>query len=372
MRVVLGNMGGDKLLNARNAERGCHVLIPAYQPGHNLGDIVRALTERSKILRSVVIVDDGSTLEESHVTFDELEHPPKVIVLHNDSNMGKGAALKVGMRRLLKDMRPGDVLVTADADGQHLPDDIVSVAEYAFKHQRSALGCRAFDGYIPLRSRIGNTLISLSLRLALGVRVRDTQTGLRALIYKDCKALLNLSGENYEYEFNCLIYLIKNTQGGPVQLPITTVYETDNPTSHFNPVLDSFRIYFTFLRYASAALLAALVDVFLFACLTLMHVKTLPALIIARVFSLPVYFLGMRNVVFKVRRFVMVPFLVTCGLVVLNILYLWQFIDFLSSTFHIYRWVAMIIGSSIFFVGNFLFQNYVLYRRKPVGRNTEQ
>lgn len=352
---------------------GYHILIPAYQPRHNLRDIIHNIVELSPILRSIVVVDDGSTLEESRLTLDKLKNPPKITVIHNDTNMGKGAALKAGMRQLLPSLREGEVIVTADADGQHLPADIVAVAEHALKHQQSTFGCRAFKGYIPLRSRIGNTLISISLRMLTGVAVKDTQTGLRALTEKDCRKILHLPGEGYEYEFNCLIHLIKTIPKGPIQFPITTVYEPSNPTSHFNPVFDSLKIYFTFLRYVSVSFVAAIIDVSIFTTLTLLHINTLPALLISRTLSLPVYFMGMRNQVFKKRRAMMLPFLGTCGLVVVNIIYLWQLIEFLNQVFDIYRWVAMVIGSTIFFVCNFLIQNYLLYRpRQRKARATRQ
>ena len=320
-----------------------------------------------------MVVDDGSTLEESHLTFNQLKNPPEVTVLRNDSNMGKGAALKVGMRQLLKSMHAEDIMVTADADGQHLPEDIVAVAKHALKTQRSTLGCRGFEGDIPLRSRIGNILISASLRLFTGVRIKDTQTGLRALTQVDCKAMLNLPGNGYEYELHCLMYLIKrNKRHKLVQLPITTVYEPGNRTSHFNPVIDSLKIYFTFLRYVTVSLLAAVIDISIFTILTLFHVATLEALTTSRAISLPVYFMGMRNAVFKQRRKVILPLLGTAGLMVVNVIYLWQFIEFLHTSFNVYRWLAMIIGSGLFFICNFLIQHYVLYQPKPKRRRVRR
>jgi glycosyltransferase involved in cell wall biosynthesis len=352
-----------------NEKAGYHILIPAYQPRHNLHDIVNNLVKGSPI-KGIVVVDDGSTLEESHLTFSKLEHPPKVTVVHNNSNMGKGAALKVGMKLLLKHMGAKDVIVTADADGQHLPKDIIAVAEHALKHQHSTLGCRQFEGVIPFRSRIGNTLISASLRLLTGIRIKDTQTGLRALTQKDCKRMADLPGDGYEYEFNCLMYLIKKIRKGPIQIPITTVYEGNNSTSHFNPVVDSFKIYFTFLRYTTVSFVAAMIDISTFTLLTLFHIDTLPALLVSRAVSLPVYFMGMRNAVFKTHRAVTLPLLGTCLLIAINIIYLWQFIEFLHHSFDMYRWLAMVIGSTTFFVVNFLIQNYVLYRPKDrTGRS---
>ena len=42
--------------------------------------------------------------------------------------------------------------------------------------------------------------------------------------------------------------------------PIRTIYEAGNPSSHFNPLVDSMKIYFVLLRFASVSLLTALLD----------------------------------------------------------------------------------------------------------------
>ena len=75
-------------------------------------------------------------------------------------NRGKGAALKAGLAHVAA-TRPGAPVVCADADGQHALDDIVAVGERLLAEPdgaRLVLGTRTFDGRVPLRSRVGNTV----------------------------------------------------------------------------------------------------------------------------------------------------------------------------------------------------------------------
>ena len=61
-------------------------------------------------------------------------------------------------------------------------------------------------------------------------------------------ALLRLPSTGYEFELDML--LACKRQACPLQeVPIRTIYESGNPTSHFNPLLDSLRIYFVLLRF---------------------------------------------------------------------------------------------------------------------------
>jgi len=53
----------------------------------------------------------------------------RVHLVHHAVNLGKGAALKTGMNYALVHFPNCCGVVTADADGQHHPEDIVRVAQ---------------------------------------------------------------------------------------------------------------------------------------------------------------------------------------------------------------------------------------------------
>ena len=100
-------------------------------------------------------------------------------VLELRLNRGKGHALKTGFA-FSREHRPGPDVVCADSDGQHRCADILRVAGARRGRRRPWCSADAtFTGHVPLRSRFGNTVTGVLFRLATGLPVHDTQTGLR-------------------------------------------------------------------------------------------------------------------------------------------------------------------------------------------------
>ena len=151
------------------------VLIPAYCPDKNLITLVSILNEMNF---SVVVVNDGSKAEQAEL-FETVNR--YATVLTHTKNKGKGAALKTGLEYIKKTFAIPYIVVTADADGQHLPKDILLVCEKAESKIGSLiLGSRIIGRNAPLRSRVGNGITRLIFRISTGTAIYDTQTGLRA------------------------------------------------------------------------------------------------------------------------------------------------------------------------------------------------
>ncbi|HJH62596.1 MAG TPA: bifunctional glycosyltransferase family 2/GtrA family protein [Firmicutes bacterium] len=240
------------------------VLIPSLNPDGHLPAVVQGCLEEG--LGDIVVVDDGSGPSYAQV-FQQVEALGAVVVRH-DANRGKGAALKTGLRAALERFPALSGVVTADADGQHLPQDIRRVAQaLAGPDHPFVLGIRDFSGgNVPWRSRMGNRITSFFVRLGTGLDCPDTQTGLRGLPRALFQLLLDLPGERYEYETNMLTEVTQARY--PIQMiPIQTVYEDNNRGSHFRTVVDSARIYQRPLKYAASSLVGCGVDLLLFALL---------------------------------------------------------------------------------------------------------
>ena len=233
------------------------VLIPAFVPGAALADIVRALLESPFL--AVVVVNDGSP-EECRPVFHALEAMPRVRVLEHGQNQGKGAALKTGLDYITRAFPECAGVVTADADGQHHPEDIVRVAEHLASHPRElALGARSFAAGTPLRSRVGNQLSRLAVGLLIGRWLQDTQTGLRGIPRTLFAKLLAIPASGYEFELEMLT-AARHASCAFAEVPIRTIYIEDNLSSHFNPLTDSMRIYFVLMRFSFVSVLTAVLD----------------------------------------------------------------------------------------------------------------
>jgi glycosyltransferase involved in cell wall biosynthesis len=234
------------------------VLIPAYRPGERLPRLAEELAVSAEI-GAVIVVDDGSQAEYRKI-FRRLATLERITVLRHVVNLGKGAALKTGLNHAAC-LYPESVgVVTADADGQHSAADILRVAaELAANPRDLVLGVRTFGRSVPLRSRLGNTLTRTIMRAITGQKLSDTQTGLRGIPMEWIPELLKLRATGYDFELDMLVSCRETAR--PVrEVGISTIYIDGNRSSHFNPLRDSMRIYFVFVRFLAASLTAAGID----------------------------------------------------------------------------------------------------------------
>ncbi len=136
------------------------IIIPALNPDERLTGLVANL--RSLCASRIIVVNDGSQAQYRSL-FDRLESEYGCLVLHHFQNKGKGAALKTGIRAALNNCPMLSGVVTADADGQHTPEDIVRLVSALPEHRGSLiLGARGFSsGNVPLHNLLGIRITSL-------------------------------------------------------------------------------------------------------------------------------------------------------------------------------------------------------------------
>ena len=270
-----------------------YVLIPAYQPDARLPRLILEL-HRADPSTKIVVVDDGSG--EQYRDIFEASATAGAHVISYEHNRGKGYALREGftwIRDVAGDSR--ECVVTADADGQHTLNDIFRVGRTCTDTGKSVLGVREFVGHVPARSRIGNTATSALFWLATGWKLKDTQTGLRAFPVALLPELLKVQGDRYEYELRVLLHLAKFRH--PVtQIPIETIYEAGNPTSHFRPLQDSARIWAPLLKFAASSGVATVIDYVLVLVLNALTGALFFPVIAARLVSASVNFAMNRRV----------------------------------------------------------------------------
>ena len=270
-----------------------YVLIPAYQPDARLPRLILEL-HRADPSTKIVVVDDGSGQKFSDIF--EASATAGAHVISYEHNRGKGYALREGFT-WIRDVA-GDspeCVVTADADGQHTLNDIFRVGRTCTDTGKSVLGVREFVGHVPARSRIGNTATSALFWLATGWKLKDTQTGLRAFPVALLPALLEVQGDRYEYELRVLLHLAKFRH--PVsQIPIETIYEAGNPTSHFRPLQDSARIWAPLLKFAASSGVATIIDYVLVLVLNALTGALFFPVVAARMVSASVNFAMNRRV----------------------------------------------------------------------------
>ena len=292
------------------------LIIPAYNEEESLKHTIDSLQEKAPWV-DFLIVNDGSTDGTERVC-RENRYP----FLGLATNLGLAGAFQAGLKYAYR--HGYDCAIQFDADGQHLPADVVRVSEDWEAHPEAlVLGSRRFTGTVPWRSRAGNAITRVVFRLSTGVSVYDTQTGLRAFAVSSIPMMLEMRGERYEYEINVLLYATR--QHMPIrEVTIETVYIADNASSHFHPMRDSWRIYKMILLFAASSLLAAAVDYVLVLSLSALFAKQAQGLlwsvVLARVISSFLNYMLNRKLVFEdcSRRSVFRYYLVAAGIMAAN------------------------------------------------------
>lgn len=222
-------------------------IVPSLDPDEKLMQVVKGLL--SEGFDDIVLVNDGSHSDHVQPFLDAAELPG-VTVLTHEVNKGKGRAMKTAFAWCIEHRPDIDGVVTVDGDNQHRAKDVRACCDALLRDpDKLWLGVRDFSQeHVPLRSRFGNTITRGFMKLACGVSVSDTQTGLRCVSAKYLPFLCHVEGERYEYETQML--LSARREGlGIGEVIIDTVYIDENQTSHFNTLRDSWKIYRIIFRH---------------------------------------------------------------------------------------------------------------------------
>lgn len=337
-------------------------LIPAYEPDRNLVQVARDLHLRGV---RVFVVDDGSTDAYADIFRQTAQYAD---ITSYPVNKGKGNALKTGMEKIaeyVKTVTHPCTVVTLDADGQHIATDVMNTAMDAAAHPGTlVLGERTFGKDTPARSRFGNAMTVLAYRLASGVRLRDTQTGLRAFSADLLPVMIGIEGNRYEYEMNVLLACPKYKI--PIRsVSISTIYIDGNSGSHFHPFRDSYLIYRHFITFIAVSISSFLLDYGLYLffvrfCAVNIGMSTL----IARIISSGFNFCMNRHVVFRNRDNILKKaaeyFLLAACILGCNILCMHLLIDIWGWNKF---WAKLPVEILLFFT-NFTIQKMIIFRKK--------
>ena len=289
------------------------LVIPSLNPDDKLISLIKSACE---YFSDIIIVNDGSGKDYEHIYKRIRSEYQGIHYLKHEENRGKGCALKTAMEYYLSSLATSYLgIVTADSDGQHEINDIIAIDKQLGGHGESSfvIGYRDLNSKImPARSKFGNKVTAMLFRSLYGVKLKDTQSGLRAFSNDIIPWLMNISGDRFEYEMNVLIKS-KNAEFTIYEHPINTKYE-QNHKSHFRSIKDSIRVVGVLLSgmlsFILAGLVAGIVDIVAFALLNDVFFASVSSLalnlfastVLARVLSSVVNFVFNRFVTFGGKR----------------------------------------------------------------------
>lgn len=151
------------------------VVVPVYNEGGILPEIAPSLIEFCRARDwKIIFVNDGSR-DNTKTILDSLRLSSHVQVLHHKVNRGYGGALKTG---ILHTTTP--YLVTMDGDGQHDPQDVEHLLQFARETDADMVVGKREEGLNPnLYRSLGKFLIRSFTKLLVPLPITDLNSGFK-------------------------------------------------------------------------------------------------------------------------------------------------------------------------------------------------
>jgi len=224
------------------------LVIPAYNEEEGLPLVVR---EYLDVVDEVIMVDDGS----SDGTFQAAQALVcgKVKLLRHEVNQGKVAALRTGVLQA-----SGDVIIFTDADNTYPARYVPQLVQEIGKGADLVLGARIqARENIPAFNRLGNNIFSFLATYISCIRIKDSQTGMRAF-RREMFDKLDVKAKGLEFETKMTVRAAKLGYK-IVEIPIE--YRERVGKSKLNPLKDGARMLTALLSvaYTETSLLSKMV-----------------------------------------------------------------------------------------------------------------
>lgn len=199
-------------------EKKLSVIIPAFNEESSIKEILEKVLALN-YLWEVIVVDDGSK-DKTFSVLKKISHP-KLKIFKHPTNLGKGAAIKTGIKEV-----SGDYLIIQDADLEYDPREFKNLLANA-KNNKAVYGSRMLsnNAHAYFRTYLGNVLVTGWCNLLFGTSLTDSYTCYKLLPAKIAKEL-NLTANGFEIEAEITAKLAKKG------IPITEVPITYSPRSY--------------------------------------------------------------------------------------------------------------------------------------------
>lgn len=215
------------------------VVVPAYNEGRNIYRNIQEFEDtfsRLQLDYELIVVDDGSeddTYQQASKAVSE-----RVKVLHYPENRGKGYALKHGVAHAT-----GELVTFLDADMDIHPEQTSVLLEH-IEGNDIVVGCKRHPlsrvNY-PLKRRVLSACYHLMVRLLLGLRLNDTQTGIKLFRREALAAALpKVTVNGYAFDLDLLVNA--NNMGFRIaEAPVVLDYQLNGSGVNIMAILKIFK-----------------------------------------------------------------------------------------------------------------------------------
>ncbi|MBI2591888.1 glycosyltransferase family 2 protein [Candidatus Saccharibacteria bacterium] len=154
------------------------IIIPCYNEKNTIREILAEVdgVDLGSTKKEIIIVDDGSTDGTRDILKDLAKLDKSIEVLFQETNQGKGAALRRGILR-----STGDVVVIQDADLEYDPQDYKRLLYPIERGPADVVYGSRFKGGEPhrmiyYRHQIANNFLTMLSNLFTGLNLSDMET----------------------------------------------------------------------------------------------------------------------------------------------------------------------------------------------------
>jgi len=163
------------------------IVIPAFNEGRTIAQVIRAARERCPDAE-IIVVDDAS-----HDDTADQAAAAAARVIRRPYNIGNGAGVKTGIRAAT-----GDVILILDGDGQHDPADIPRLLAHIGPYDM-VIGARDREGQQNALRWIGNSALNWLGSYLVGMEMRDLTSGFRAMRREVIREFLHLLPNQFSW-----------------------------------------------------------------------------------------------------------------------------------------------------------------------------
>ena len=177
--------------------RTTSIVIPAYNEGTVIGDLVASLHQTAS-WREIIVVDDASHDD----TATEARRAGAAVVRH-PYNKGNGASIKSGIRAA-----SGNFVLIMDGDGQHQASEALKIVARLGDYDL-VIGTRTADAQATLGRRVGNALLNRLATYLTGQKILDLTSGLRCARREYLRDFLHLMPNGFSTPTTTTLAFIK-------------------------------------------------------------------------------------------------------------------------------------------------------------------
>lgn len=155
------------------------IIIPCYNEEGTIREIIDAVRAAPVAEKEIIVVDDFSTDSTRDILRAEIA-PVVDRIIYHESNRGKGAALRSGMREAT-----GDIVIVQDADLEYDPQEYPVIIEPILSGKADVVFGSRFMGSGPHRVHyywhyIGNTFLTMLSNMMTNLNMTDMEACYKA------------------------------------------------------------------------------------------------------------------------------------------------------------------------------------------------